>query len=121
MAQKRIFMVMKRLLPALLAVVSLSFVHGLGADREGVVVHVGLGADREGVGFKITLGSGKHPVSSEFYSYKQDGAWRYEVTWGNGGHPVSRGKYRYDPFPDDRRFDPLPGPVNDPISLRRRP
>ena len=54
MAQKRIFMVMKRLLPALLAVVSLSF------------VHVGLGADREGVGFKITLGSGKHPVSSEF-------------------------------------------------------
>ena len=112
MAQKQMLMVMKRLLPALLAVVvvvSLSF------------VHVGLGADREGVGFKITLGSGKHPVSSEFYSYKQDGPWRDEVTWGNGGHPVSRGKYRYDPFPDDRRFDPLPGPVNDPFSLRRRP
>ena len=52
MAQKQMLMVMKRLLPALLAVVvvlSLSF------------VHVGLGADREGVGFKITLGSGKHP------------------------------------------------------------
>ena len=109
MAQKRIFMVMKRLQPALLAVVSMSF------------FHVGLGADREGVGFKITLGSGKHPVSSEFFSYKQDRVWRYEVTWGNGGHPVSRGKYRYDPFPDDRRFDPLPGRVNDPFSLRRQP
>ena len=36
-------------------------------------VHVGLGADREGVGFKITLRSGEHPVSSEFYSYKQHG------------------------------------------------
>ena len=113
MAQKRIFMVIKRLLPALLAVVVVVVVVSF--------VHVGFGADREGVGFKITLGSGKHPVSSEFYSYKQDGPWRDEVTWGNGGHPVSRGKYRYDPFPDDRRLDPLPGPVNDPFSLRRRP
>ena len=45
MAQKQMLMVVKRLLPALLAVLvvlSLSF------------VHVGLGADREGVGFKIT-------------------------------------------------------------------
>ena len=111
MAQKQMLMVMKRLLPALLAVVVMSL----------SVVHVGLGADREGVGFKITLGSGKHPVSSEFYSYKQDGPWRDEVTWGNGGHPVSWRKYRYDPFPNDRRFDPLPGPVDDPFSLRRRP
>ena len=112
MAQKQMLMVMKRLLPALLAVVvvlSLSF------------VHVGLGADREGVGFKITLGSGKHPVSSEFYSYKQDGPWRDEVTWGNGGHPLSRRQHRYGPFPNDRRFDPLPGPVDDPFSLRCRP
>ena len=64
MAQKQMLMVMKRLLPVLLAVVvvlSLSF------------VHVGLGADREGVGFKITLGSGKHPVSSEFYSLDRHG------------------------------------------------
>ena len=64
MAQKQMLMVMKRLLPALLAVVvvlSLSF------------VHVGLGADREGVGFKITLGSGKHPGSSEFYSLDRHG------------------------------------------------
>ena len=86
MAQKQMLMVMKRLLPALLAVVvvlSLSF------------VHVGLGADREGVGFKITLGSGKHPGSSEFYSYKQHGSWRDEVTWGNGRHSVSRGKYLF--------------------------
>ena len=78
-------MVMKRLLPAALAVVVVSL----------SLVRVGLGADRAGVGFKITLGSGKHPVSSEFYSYKQDGPWRDEVTWGNGGHPVSWGKYLF--------------------------
>lgn len=101
---------MKRLLPALLAmvVVSLSF------------VHVGLGADR-GCRVQDHAREREAPSLKRVFSYRQDGPWRYEVTWGNGGHPVSRGKYRYDPFPDDRRFDPLPGPVNDPFSLRRRP